>query len=161
VLCQQKCTKCRSWLLIYEGQEKVCWQASCRTVNVGGKMAIHEDGVGVSFKLPDGTIVWVHRDSWADVTMDIPVMFGEGALERIEGLLQKAWGGGGGSGAPSAPAASPAPQEAAAPAPSDGFQLCPVHNIPKDRWVPGGVSKRTNKPYSGFFGCSVEGCKGR
>jgi hypothetical protein len=40
------------------------------------------------------------------------------------------------------------------------FDICPIHNIPKDRWVPAGVSK-AGRRYQGFYGCSVQGCRGR
>jgi len=39
------------------------------------------------------------------------------------------------------------------------FDSCNKCNSPKSKWVPAGVSKRTGKPYPGFFGCSNSSCR--
>ena len=46
------------------------------------------------------------------------------------------------------------PRTAGGPPPGMQVRLCPNHGQPA-RWVAPGVSKATNKPYSGFFSCAV------
>lgn len=132
-------------------------------------MAQSENGVGISYKLSDGTMVWTRRDTWAEVQEDMRLIFGEGSVERVVPQLQRAWGGN-----------VPQPQPVTNPAPSQDdspllteeqveqtlatpvtFQTCPVCSALKNKWVEGGFSQRTQKPYKGFFGCPTPGCKGR
>jgi hypothetical protein len=70
-----------------------------------------------------------------------------------------------GEGVPEAPAATPVqaapqPQPVQAQPQQGTFELCPIHNIPKDRWVPSGTS-RAGRAYPAFWACPVPGCKGR
>lgn len=41
----------------------------------------------------------------------------------------------------------------------DGTWACPTHGIGK--FVPPGTNKTTQKPYAGFWCCSVQGCKAK
>lgn len=126
-------------------------------------MAQTENGVGISFKLSDGTMVWARRDTYAELTEDINIILGEAGLEAIEGLLQKAY-------TPVEQTMTPAEVERelrpAAPAieESEGttqYDVCPKCGELKNRWVPPGVSKKTQKPYNGFYGCPTSRCPGR
>lgn len=48
---------------------------------------------------------------------------------------------------------SPAPT-ATAPSPDGaGLEMCNICGNPKSKWVPPGVSKKSGKPYQGFFSC--------
>ena len=128
-------------------------------------MAQTENGVGVSYKLSDGTMVWVRRDTYAELTKDIDIIFGEGASDRLEAFTHSAWAG--------QPTMTPQQveqvfkqdQPQAEPTvvqePQQTFETCPVCNSTKDRWIPPGVSKRTGKAYSGFYGCPTPQCPGR
>lgn len=137
-------------------------------------MAQSENGVGISYKLSDGTMVWTRRDTWAEVTEDIKSIFGDESLGRIEPQLQRAWGGHASAPAVTTPASAPTGtssgagemtvEQAQAIADSSGeqsFETCPKCGAQKDRWVAPGVSQRTGKPYPGFFGCPTQGCNGR
>lgn len=135
-------------------------------------------GVGVSVKLPDGTMVWIQRDQAAELIQD---------LEHLPDLLDATK-----RVRPQPPTPAQAEQAVASqlgplsadeadrryqnihngaevgrpqsPAGETGtvtFETCPTHNIPKDRWVPPGFSERTNKKYPGFYGCPTPGCKGK
>lgn len=42
--------------------------------------------------------------------------------------------------------------------PKSSVPLCPVHGIVM-KLHPAGVSKKTGKPYSAFWSCTVEGCR--
>lgn len=133
-------------------------------------MAQTEHGIGVSYKLADGTMVWTRRDTWAEVSEDVKLLFGEESLERLEAELRKAWGG----NKPPA-VVTPAPvtaeplltptevqeQLAAPPQEQAVFDVCPVCGGYKDRLVQAGVSKKTGKPYPAFYGCSTPRCPGR
>lgn len=130
-------------------------------------MAQTENGVGVSYKLTDGTMVWVRRDTWAEVREDIGLMFGEEAFPRLESQLQRAWGG---FKATVHVAEDPLSEEEAVQTLKDelgatehqaSFESCKRCGATKDRWVPPGVSKKTGKSYPGFYGCPTSGCPGR
>lgn len=133
-------------------------------------MAQTENGIGISYKLKDGTMVWARRDTWAELTEDVRLVFGEDALALLEEELHGAWKGLGGpkhapQPAPSAPQpVTPATLDAdsvAAAMPEGGLETCPRCGSLKDRPVPAGVSKKTGKPYPAFMGCSTPGCPGR
>lgn len=125
-------------------------------------MAQTENGVGISYKLADGTMIWTRRDTWAEVQEDIRLIFGEEAEERLEAKLPAVWGGN-----------APPPQLSVVPPMSEGeaiaeaaqenqaFEICPKCGAYKNRWVEPGVSKKTGKPYPGFYGCSTPNCPGR
>jgi len=131
-------------------------------------MAQTEHGVGVSYKLPDGTMVWTRRDTWAEVMEDVRLIFGEESLNSLVIKLSSAW-----TGPKPAPVAAPAPvvpqtmtveevaAELGAPVPTKAFDVCLRCGQTKDRWVDAGVSKKTGKPYPGFYGCPTRGCPGR
>jgi len=115
-------------------------------------------------------MVWTRRDTWAEVTEDLKLIFGEASLPRLEEQLHRAWGGNkpspGPSPAPTAPepvltVAQAAAELGATPAQASNFDVCPRCGGLKDRWVEPGVSKKTGKPYPGFFGCSTPRCPGR
>ena len=132
-------------------------------------MAQTEHGVGVSYKLPDGTMVWTRRDTWAEVQEDVDIIFGEGASGRLASLMENAWAGPKPtlSVVPTpAPVAEPtaeavAQQLGASVGPTTAFQTCPKCGAVKDRWVEPGVSQRTGKSYPGFYGCPTRNCPGR
>lgn len=42
---------------------------------------------------------------------------------------------------------------------SDAAPLCRYHDV-EMRWVPGGISKKTNKPYRGFWACPEKDTNG-
>jgi sugar/nucleoside kinase (ribokinase family) len=126
-------------------------------------MAQTEHGVGVSYKLSDGTMVWTRRDTWAEVLEDVNLIFGEEAGARLLPLLQGAWSS-------TKPAAAPAPamtatevaaELGATVGPTQAFETCVRCGALKDRWVPPGTSQKTGKPYPGFYGCSTPRCPGR
>ena len=128
-------------------------------------MAQTENGVGVSYKLADGTMVWARRDTYAELSEDVKVIFGEDALARLEEQTHRAWGG---NKPPNnvVPMNMPesvmtATEVAAALAEEQTYETCPRCGGVKDRWVEPGVSKKTGKPYPGFFGCSTPRCPGR
>lgn len=138
-------------------------------------MAEQERGCGISFKLPDQTMIWVKRDDWAEVIEDVRVIKGDAYVTQLETTLR----GGGGGGAPVSPPQASAPQPAATPlaeqvltpeavaaelggtVSDQTFQVCPACGALKDRWIKPGTSKRTGKPYKGFYGCPTQGCPGK
>lgn len=134
-------------------------------------MAQTEHGIGVSYKLPDGTMVWSRRDTWAEVSEDVKLLFGEESLERLEAELRKAWGGNKPQAVVTPAVVTAEPlltasevQESLAVPPQEtqsAFETCPVCGGLKDRLVPAGVSKKNGKPYPAFYGCSTPRCPGR
>lgn len=50
--------------------------------------------------------------------------------------------------------AQPDQRQSAGTPPGQQAPYCPNHNQPA-KWVPGGVSKSTGRPYNGFWACSV------
>lgn len=129
-----------------------------------------ESGTGISWKLPDGTMIWVKRDTWAQVAEDIRIIKGEAYLNNIEAQLK---GGG---------AAPPVVQQAAPPTPPteptltpeqvaeelgggtvspQTFAVCPACGQLKNKLVPAGFSKRTQKNYPAFYVCQTPGCPGK
>jgi hypothetical protein len=137
-------------------------------------MAEPEIGAGISWKLKDGTMIWVKRADWAEVVEDIRIIKGETYLKSLEAELR--------SGASTSPVATPVQgNPAPAPTPSEEpltpeavaqalgggevsaetFQVCPACGALKDKWVPPGTSKRTGKAYKGFYGCPTRGCPGK
>lgn len=145
-------------------------------------MAQTENGVGWSFKLSDGTMIWGRRDTWALAREDVRLIFGDEALGLLEAKLGKAWGAGTvaapviqiaapASGAPdelmtpeeveaelNLPVPAPAP---AGPTQGAVFDICPRCGSQKNKWVPPGVSSKTGKAYKGFYACPTRGCPGR
>jgi hypothetical protein len=136
-------------------------------------------GVGVSYRTPDGTLIWVFRSEWAEVLTDLGVMYGPDAVLRLNGQMATAFGDGKQSIAqmltppaqPAQPVYTPQPQ-ASAPVPQpvqpqaesesgQSFEMCPACGAEKNRWVPPGVSSKTGKKYPGFYGCPTRGCSGR
>lgn len=136
-------------------------------------MAEQERGCGISFKLPDQTMIWVKRDDWAEVIEDVRVIKGDAYVTQLEAALK---------GGPAAPqqAAPPSPPRPATPpgeqvltpeavaaqlgggeVSEQAFQVCPACGALKDRWIKPGTSKRTGKPYKGFYGCPTQGCPGK
>ena len=136
-------------------------------------MAEPEIGAGISWKLPDGTMIWVKRADWAEVVEDIRIIKGEAYLTQLETTLR----GGGGSPSvtsafttPATPASVPAqvmtPEAVAeqlggGEVSQDTFVVCPACGSLKDKWVAPGTSKRTGKAYKGFYGCPTRGCPGK
>lgn len=118
--------------------------------------------VGLSVRLPDGTLVWSKRTEWALVLKDVETIFGPDAFVALTEMLLEGI---------KKPATVTPIQTKVAPEPSGSgsegqtaegdYETCPVHGVPKDRWVPPGVSKSSGRKYSGFFGCPVPGCRGR
>lgn len=70
-----------------------------------------------------------------------------------------------GRGSSNGNAAAPAPPQAVSAPPGaavwvvspDGSRSCSLHG--PANWKPPGVSRTTNKPYTGFWGCVVKECK--
>jgi hypothetical protein len=136
-------------------------------------------GVGVSYRTPDGTLIWVFRSEWAEVLTDLGAMYGPDAVLRLNSQMATAFGDGKATIAQALQApvqqpqvyTAPAPQAAPQPTPqpqqqqgeSEGqqFEMCPACGAEKNRWVPPGVSSKTGKKYPGFFGCPTRGCTGR
>lgn len=132
-------------------------------------MAQTENGVGISFKLPDGTMVWARRDEWAILKDDIKVIVGEERLAEVQEALRGAR-----TPRPTISVSSPVakqeevltPEQAAeelgggslAPSP---YQTCPRCGSLKNKLVPAGVSSKTGKPYKAFHACPSPGCPGR
>ncbi len=139
-------------------------------------MAEQERGVGISFKLPDQTMIWVKRDDWGELLEDIRLIKGEAYLASLEASLK-----GGPAAAPakavSAPSTPPirpefleaeqqlTPEQVAAELGGElsdkTYSVCTACGALKDRWIKPGTSKRTGKPYKGFFGCPTPGCPGK
>lgn len=132
-------------------------------------MAQTENGVGVSFKLADNTMVWVRRDTWAEVIEDVTLIRGEIYAKSFENAL---------SGQQADVAAATldgpvvndstgqqiTPAQAAAilgadPAQVSGqaFATCPKCGGPKNKLIPAGFSTKTQKPYKAFYVCPVQG----
>lgn len=132
-------------------------------------MAELERGVGISWKLPDGTMVWVKRDDWAETCEEIKIIKGEEYLRKLQAELK------GEQVVASvtpirAPQPMPAPEtpmsvesaaEALGATVGQTYQICPRCKQMKDKWVEPGFSKKTNKNYPGFFACPTRGCPGR
>lgn len=125
-------------------------------------MAIHENGVGISFKRSNGDLIWVHRDDWAEVIQDIKLIRGEEYLAALESELK------GGAPSPTAPTSEPtltAPQVVEALStpgtPGTTLESCPRCGALKNKLVPAGFSQRTQKPYPAFYVCPTNGCPGR
>ena len=137
-------------------------------------MAQTENGIGISWKLQDGTMVWARRDDWAELTEDIKLIKGEAYLASLEGVLR---GGAGGTVPAQGAPASPPPVLQAVPDPltpeqasealgggnlsETAFQECPRCHALKNKWVPPGFSQKTQKNYKGFYACPTQGCPGR
>lgn len=47
----------------------------------------------------------------------------------------------------------------APPEPPGGYEACPKCGSDKDKFVPGGVSRRTGRPYNSFWGCGNSNCR--
>jgi len=132
-------------------------------------MAEPEIGAGISWKLKDGTMIWVKRADWAEVVEDIRVIKGESYLIGLEAELRSVGGAAAqGTGTPSAPppAAPLTPEQVAeqlggGEVSAETFVVCPACGSLKDKWVPPGTSKRTGKAYKGFYGCPTRGCPGK
>lgn len=127
-------------------------------------MAQTENGVGISYKLPDGTMVWTRRDTWAEVREDISLIFGDAAVARVEGMLQNAWSNGKNEQAALSlvkQTLGASEEPASAQQENQEFETCPRCGATKNRWVPPGVSKTTGKRYPGFWACPTAGCPGR
>lgn len=137
-------------------------------------------GVGVSYRTPDGSLIWVFRSEWAEVLTDLGAMYGPDAIMRLNAQMAVAFGDGKQTIAQViAQPQQPAPQVAqpvytqpapAAPQPQaveqeheseSEFEMCPACGAEKNRWVPPGVSSKSGKKYPGFFGCPTRGCTGR
>lgn len=115
-------------------------------------MAVHENGVGVSYKLPDGTIVWSHRDTWAEVLEDMGLILGEEGANNMASKLQ-------GQAQQQQAIAPVVNLPTGAPDAQLGqvLDLCPKCGQPKTKLVPAGVSKKSGKPYPAFFACAQPG----
>lgn len=133
-------------------------------------MAEQERGCGISFKLPDQTMIWVKRDDWAEVIEDVRVIKGDDYVTQLEAQLKATRTPVSTVSIPP-PAAPPADGETltveqvaaelGGTASEQAFQVCPACNALKDRWIKPGVSKRTGKAYKGFYGCPTPGCPGK
>jgi hypothetical protein len=118
-----------------------------------------ESGVGISFRLPDGTLVWSKRDTWAEVTEDVAIIFGPEALVTLNSTLPNSF----------APKSEPVPAPVdPGPPPTNpdpdspsNYTECAACGSLKTKWVPPGVSKKTGRAYSGFYACTRPGCPGR
>ena len=142
-------------------------------------MADEERGVGISWKLPDGTMIWVKREDWVEVEQEIKLIKGEDYLNNLRSQLK---GGGSSSVSATPPAALSTASTAAPPSPaasekvlspeevaqelggtasSQTFAICAACGALKDRLVPAGKSKKTGKPYPAFYGCPTRGCPGK
>ena len=134
-------------------------------------MAQTENGVGVSYKLSDGTMVWTRRDTWAEVLEDVGLIFGAESAERLTEALGGAWVGATPRAVvypkPVAVVAEPTPEAVAsalgatAGETTVAFETCRVCGALKDRWVPPGISAKSGKAYPGFYGCSTPRCPGK
>ena len=131
-------------------------------------MAQTENGVGISFKLADGTMVWARRDDWVELLQDIKAIRGEVFTESLENHLR-------GQQADAAAAVldgpvtnattdetiTPAQAAAILGSGTTNYQTCGGCGQPKDKLVPAGVSKKTGKRYNAFHVCQTRGCPGR
>lgn len=117
----------------------------------------------VSLKFDDGTIIVSNRPDYAEVIKDIDSACGSDAAERLKSIMQDAWL------APEAVVVKfPGPdvesyEDVDVPlAENEGsFKTCPACGASKNRWVAPGVSKKTGRPYSGFYGCPTKNCPGK
>lgn len=121
-------------------------------------------GVYISIRNTDGVLVSANRATAQEVLQDVP-----GLLELLDAVAgpeapeptMSASEVAAALGATGGPAQNPAPIPAQyAAAPQGNFEQCPKCKVgTKDKWVPPGVSARTQKPYPGFFGCNNPSCR--
>lgn len=117
-------------------------------------MAQTENGVGISFKLADGTMIWARRDTYAELIEDVKIIRGETYTTSLEVALK--------GGQPNLPTASVTPiSEEAAVAIAEqeraGLDTCPKCGGPKSKLVPAGFSQKTQKAYKAFYVCPTPG----
>lgn len=130
-------------------------------------MAQTENGVGISFKLPDGTMVWARRDEWAELKNDIKVIVGEERLAQVQEQLRGAGQQPRATGMSAASSQPITPEQAATELGEDpgnvqqAFVQCPACGSLKNKLVPAGVSSKTGKAYKAFYACPTRGCPGR
>ena len=111
-------------------------------------------GIYVSVRNVDGVLVSTNRATVEEVLADIPglneilAQFDttanvEQAMANVVSIME-----------PEVPSDYHNAHEIAATGPATNqFEPCNVCGGPKNRWVAPGVSKKTGKPYPGFFGC--------
>jgi len=91
--------------------------------------------------------------SLAELMADISAFFGPEAGDIIVAKLSDLALG------TSVLAAGLASQADSPPMPAGGFKPCRKCGGPLDKFVPGGTSSRTGKPYNSFYGCSNPNCR--
>lgn len=116
----------------------------------------------VSKRTVSGWLFGVAGDTWAEVQADLTDIFGEEAVaaavtEVVGGVANNL-----GEDHTPPPTTDEVAIKRAENALAEGtkFETCRKCNVGiRDKWVPPGISTKTNKPYKGFFACNNPGCR--